>query len=72
MEPVELNLKLVDNWHKRGGTALRTSRGGFDLKKIVDAIENHGFNQVFTLFLSGSLRLCLFNIKRVSLFCSGG
>ncbi|KGN49017.1 ATP-dependent 6-phosphofructokinase 2 [Cucumis sativus] len=55
-EPVELNLKLVDNWHKRGGTALQTSRGGFDLKKIVDAIENHGFNQVYITGGDGTMR----------------
>lgn len=45
-EPIELNPKLVDDWHKKGGTVLETSRGGFDLTKIVDAIEHHGFNQV--------------------------
>uniref|UniRef100_A0A0D3GE61 Uncharacterized protein n=2 Tax=Oryza TaxID=4527 RepID=A0A0D3GE61_9ORYZ len=26
---------------------LGTSRGGFDLTRIVDAIERHGFNQVY-------------------------
>ena len=45
-EPVRLDVKMVDNWHKRGGTVLETSRGGFDLEKIVNAIEDHGFNQV--------------------------
>lgn len=47
-EPLELNPKRVRSWHKRGGTALETSRGGFDLEKIVDAIEDRGFNQVFS------------------------
>lgn len=51
-EPVELNPKLVHNWHKRGGTALETSRGGFDLEKIVDSIQNRGFNQVYPSFLN--------------------
>lgn len=46
LEPVQLSTELVHNWHKRGGTVLQTSRGGFDLKKIVDAIQFHGFNQV--------------------------
>lgn len=71
-EAVELNLKLVDNWHKRGGTALRTSRGGFDLRKIVDAIQNHGFNQVFPLFPTSYSCLCFFNFECLSLilpFC---
>ena len=46
MEAVELNPKLVHNWHKKGGTVLATSRGGFDLCKIVDAIQQNGYNQV--------------------------
>lgn len=46
-EPVELSPKLVHNWHKNGGTALETSRGGFDLQKIVDGMQDRGFNQVF-------------------------
>ncbi|OUZ99255.1 Phosphofructokinase domain [Macleaya cordata] len=45
MEPKPLDPKLVHDWHKRGGTVLETTRGGFDLKKIVDAIEDRGFNQ---------------------------
>lgn len=49
IHPIELNPKMVHNWHRRGGTVLETSRGGFDLTKIVDAIENHGFNQVCLL-----------------------
>ncbi|CAN1323391.1 ATP-dependent 6-phosphofructokinase 2 [Linum perenne] len=44
-EPVKLDPKLVHNLHKKGGTVLETSRGGFDLEKIVDDIERHGFNQ---------------------------
>ena len=45
-EPLRLDPKVVDGWHKRGGTALATSRGGFDLDRIVSAIESRGFNQV--------------------------
>lgn len=48
-EPVDLCPKLVHGWHKRGGTFLESSRGGFDLKKIVDAIEDRGFNQVYII-----------------------
>ncbi|XP_035545255.1 ATP-dependent 6-phosphofructokinase 2 [Juglans regia] len=55
-EPVELNPKLVDNWHKNGGTALETSRGGFDLQKIVDGIQDHGFNQVYIIGGDGTMR----------------
>ncbi|MED6131199.1 phosphofructokinase beta-subunit, variant 2 [Stylosanthes scabra] len=55
-EPVELNPKLVDDWHKRGGTVLETSRGGFDLNKIVDSIENRRFNQVYIIGGDGTMR----------------
>lgn len=33
--------------HKDGGTILGSSRGGFDLTKIVDAIETHAMSMVF-------------------------
>ncbi|KAK2984258.1 hypothetical protein RJ640_010217 [Escallonia rubra] len=42
---VRLDPKMVHNWHRRGGTLLETSRGGFDLDKIVNAIQDRGFNQ---------------------------
>ncbi|MBA0595297.1 ATP-dependent 6-phosphofructokinase 2 [Gossypium raimondii] len=56
IHPIELNPKMVHNWHRRGGTVLETSRGGFDLTKIVDAIENHGFNQVYIIGGDGTMR----------------
>ncbi|XP_068638637.1 ATP-dependent 6-phosphofructokinase 2-like [Aristolochia californica] len=55
-EPIRLDPKLVDHWHKVGGTVLETSRGGFDLKKIVDAIESRGFNQVYIIGGDGTMR----------------
>ncbi|XP_009779364.1 ATP-dependent 6-phosphofructokinase 2 [Nicotiana sylvestris] len=55
-EPVLLNPKMVDDWHKRGGTVLETSRGGFDLNKIVNAIQDHGFNQVYIIGGDGTMR----------------
>ncbi|KAJ8761046.1 hypothetical protein K2173_025753 [Erythroxylum novogranatense] len=70
-EPIELNPKLVHNWHKRGGTALETSRGGFDLQKIVDAIEGRGFNQVYIIGGDGTMRgaVKIFNeIRRRKLY----
>jgi len=45
-QPLQLNPTIVHHWHTKGGTVLQTSRGGFDLCKIVDAIQNQGFNQV--------------------------
>ncbi|XP_048141467.1 ATP-dependent 6-phosphofructokinase 2-like [Rhodamnia argentea] len=55
-EPVKLGPKMVHGWHKRGGTALETSRGGFDLEKIVNAIEEKGFNQVYIIGGDGTMR----------------
>lgn len=48
-QPVKLNPKMVHDWHRKGGTVLETSRGGFDLAKIVEAIQDRGFNQVYLL-----------------------
>lgn len=42
----KLSPKVVDDIHKRGGTFLRTSRGGHDTHKIVDNIQDRGINQV--------------------------
>ncbi|CAN6448230.1 unnamed protein product [Victoria cruziana] len=55
-DPIELTPKWVDHWHKSGGTMLQTSRGGFDLKKIVDAIEARGFNQLYIIGGDGTMR----------------
>ncbi|XP_051132109.1 ATP-dependent 6-phosphofructokinase 6-like [Andrographis paniculata] len=46
---VPLTPKTVNNIHKRGGTFLGTSRGGHNTKKIVDSIEDRGFNQVYII-----------------------
>jgi len=46
-QPLQLNPNIVHHWHTKGGTVLQTSRGGFDLCKIVDAIQNQAFNQVY-------------------------
>ncbi|XP_008779196.2 ATP-dependent 6-phosphofructokinase 2-like [Phoenix dactylifera] len=56
MEPMKLDPKMVDSWHKRGGTVIATSRGGFDLEKIVDAIEQRGFNQLYVIGGDGTMR----------------
>lgn len=56
MEPVRLDPKIVHDWHKRGGTVLETTRGGFDLEKIVDAIEQQGYNQVYIIGGDGTMR----------------
>lgn len=43
---VPLSPKVVNDIHKRGGTILGTSRGGYDTSKIVDSIQDRGINQV--------------------------
>jgi 6-phosphofructokinase 1 len=45
---VRLDPASVDGWHKKGGTVLKTTRGGFDLSKIVDGIVARGYTQVRT------------------------
>uniref|UniRef100_A0A7I4B1S1 ATP-dependent 6-phosphofructokinase n=1 Tax=Physcomitrium patens TaxID=3218 RepID=A0A7I4B1S1_PHYPA len=46
---ISLNPKVVSDIHKRGGTFLKSSRGGHDTKKIVDSIEDREFNQVYII-----------------------
>ncbi|CAD8131465.1 unnamed protein product [Paramecium pentaurelia] len=46
---IKFDANYVKNIHNLGGTILGSSRGGFDLNKIVEAIVNHGINQVFCL-----------------------
>lgn len=55
-QPVQLNPNIVHHWHTKGGTFLQTSRGGFDLCKIVDAIQNQAFNQVYIIGGDGTMR----------------
>ncbi|MES1908254.1 MAG: hypothetical protein MHM6MM_001223 [Cercozoa sp. M6MM] len=46
----------TDNAWLHGGTLLQTSRGGFDLDKIMDSIEQHGFNQIYIIGGDGTHR----------------
>lgn len=46
---IPLTPKVVNDIHKRGGTFLRTSRGGHDTNKIVDSIQYRGINQVYII-----------------------
>ncbi|KFK31346.1 hypothetical protein AALP_AA6G100300 [Arabis alpina] len=66
MEPVELNPKLVHDWHKKGGTVLATSRGGFNLDKIVHAIQLNGYNQVYIIGGDGTMRGAVEIFKEIS------
>ncbi|XWS26744.1 hypothetical protein CRYUN_Cryun26dG0056700 [Craigia yunnanensis] len=53
---VQLDPKVVNDIHKRGGTILGTSRGGHDTSKIVDSIQDRGINQVYIIGGDGTLR----------------
>ncbi|XVE70531.1 hypothetical protein DITRI_Ditri10aG0079500 [Diplodiscus trichospermus] len=53
---VQLNPKVVNDIHKRGGTILGTSRGGHDNTKIVDSIQDRGINQVYIIGGDGTQR----------------
>ncbi|MFS7888605.1 putative 6-phosphofructokinase [Helianthus anomalus] len=46
---ISLTPKVVNGIHKRGGTIIGTSRGGYDNKKIVNSIEDRGINQVYII-----------------------
>ncbi|XP_010688378.2 ATP-dependent 6-phosphofructokinase 6 [Beta vulgaris subsp. vulgaris] len=46
---IPLTPKTVDSIHKRGGTILGTSRGGYVTSKIVDSIQDRGINQVYII-----------------------
>lgn len=46
---ITLTPKNVNDIHKRGGTILRSSRGGHDTSKIVDSIQDRGINQVYII-----------------------
>ncbi|KAG8495799.1 hypothetical protein CXB51_007734 [Gossypium anomalum] len=47
----------MHSWHRKGETVLiRTSKVVFDLTMIVDAIENHVFNQVYIIGEDGTMR----------------
>jgi 6-phosphofructokinase 1 len=54
---VRLDTAAVDDWHKKGGTVLKTTRGGFDLGKIVDGIVARGYTQVRAAHTTFRLRL---------------
>ncbi|KAJ4790645.1 ATP-dependent 6-phosphofructokinase [Rhynchospora pubera] len=55
-DPIKLDPDSVHDWHKKGGTMLMTTRGGFDLEKIVDAIVKHGYNQLYVIGGDGTMR----------------
>lgn len=54
----ELHLEDVEEAHKTGGSMLGTSRGGFDLQKIVDGIETRNIDQLYVIGGDGTIMGC--------------
>eukprot|EP01065_Artemidia_motanka_P003403 TRINITY_DN11632_c0_g1_i1.p1 TRINITY_DN11632_c0_g1~~TRINITY_DN11632_c0_g1_i1.p1 ORF type:complete len:592 (+),score=173.87 TRINITY_DN11632_c0_g1_i1:66-1841(+) len=52
---IELNPAVVEEIHQRGGSIIGCNRGGFDPEFIVDQMQRHGINQLYTLGGDGSL-----------------
>jgi 6-phosphofructokinase 1 len=50
----KLTRKNVQNIHLEGGSVLGTSRGGGDVKRIVDSIMERGINALFVLGGNGT------------------
>ena len=55
---MEITPEDVEVLHKTGGSMLGTSRGGFDLVKIVDAIETRRVDQVYVIGGDGTIMGC--------------
>ena len=55
-EPLPLTPGEVSHVHRFGGTFLGSSRGGFDLDKIIGAIRRLGINQVYVIGGDGTHR----------------
>lgn len=54
--PLELTVDTVDDIHREGGTALGTSRGGFDEERIIDWLRAKNVNQLYVVGGDGTHR----------------
>ena len=54
--PMELNPSIVENIHHGGGTVLASSRGGFDLDKILDFLQSYKISQLYVIGGDGTHR----------------
>jgi 6-phosphofructokinase 1 len=55
-QPIELTPELVANIHHEGGTCLGSSRGGFDMDKILAFLEKYKINQLYVIGGDGTHR----------------
>jgi 6-phosphofructokinase 1 len=56
LPPVILTPSMVENIHHSGGTCLGSSRGGFDLEKILKFLKDKSINQLFVIGGDGTHR----------------
>jgi 6-phosphofructokinase 1 len=56
LPPIELTPELVEDIHHLGGTFLGSSRGGFDLEKIIEFIRSKKIKQLFVIGGDGTHR----------------
>lgn len=56
LQPLMLTPETVENIHHEGGTVLGSSRGGFDLIKIIDFIQKHNICQLYVIGGDGTHR----------------
>lgn len=54
--PIELTPELVANIHHEGGTVLGSSRGGFEIEKILDFLESRKISCLFVIGGDGTHR----------------
>ena len=55
-QPVLLTNELVENIHHDGGTVLRSSRGGFDIDKILQFLRDYDIQQLYVIGGDGTHR----------------
>ena len=55
-EPLNLTLETVTDCHHSGGTILASSRGGFDLEKIISFLTQYKINQLYVIGGDGTHR----------------
>ena len=56
LAPILLTNELVENIHHEGGTILQTSRGGFDIDKIVNFLKEREISQLYVIGGDGTHR----------------
>ena len=77
--PIELSPELVQNIHHDGGTVLGSSRGGFDIEKIIAFLKDRNVNQLYVIGGDGTHRGafkihegCMERVSRGWMCCRSG